>query len=297
MSSKDTILTKERQRAIAEAQDRRSFVKRNYIIYVFALIALVAGSVLSAATEGWHIYFRVDNIVITGLLIALIEGASIGMGGSAINDIKAGVFSGSNADLALFALKTAIYLGATYYSVTLTLEGASQYAYSQQKEVAPPTLIDKDSIAMAYDTTLLAINNSISKMESTTYRGTITRTASANLQALYAQAEVERNRKEQALKEADKDNADIQADWAATVKEQQGYYKGFSGLGEIVKLAAMIFIAVYRKGRDNEFGIHKLESTLGVDIDGDGHVGRPITEPEGGASYSLVTASTDSPPP
>jgi len=273
--AKDTIIKKEMQRALAEAEQRESFITSNYNIYMLALLFLVLGSIISAMTEGWHVHHRSGSLIITVIVVLAIELSSITMGTSAINDLKAGVLSSPLPHQVLFAVKLCIYIGVTYFSITLTIEGAPAYYYQQQAEREPPILISEDSIRQVYTDKMTALQVDIDAQRNTRWKGSITRDANKNLSGLYDSRTTITEDEKAAIAEAKAENAEIVAAWEAQTAENQGYVKAFAGLGEIIKIVSIIIIAVFKQGRDDELGIHTVERKLQIDIDGDGIIGTP----------------------
>lgn len=275
MSSKDTLLAREKQRAQEEADSMNSFTVKNYQVYIAAIFLLVMGTLVSGATEGWNIYRLTMNGFATAGGILLIEFISIHFGGSCINDIRFGIFSADKISQLIFVFKLMLYLGATTLSISLTLDGAPEFYAMHKQEKSPPLLINVDSIGAIYDGQIMAINENISSQESTTWKGSITRQANSNLAALYAERTTIADEKKSAIESAESTNTDIQKEWDQKLAREQSFVWGFAGLGEIIKIISLALVALFKEGRDHELGIHKLESTIGKDIDGDGIIGKP----------------------
>lgn len=275
MSSKDTLLAREKQRAQEEADSMNSFTVKNYQVYIAAIILLVMGTLVSGFTEGWNIYRLTMSGIGTVVGIGLIEFISIYFGGSVVNDIRFGIFSADKISKFIFGFKLVLYIGATYLSVSLTLDGAPEFYARLKEEKAPPLLLNIDSIAATYDQQLLAINDNISSQEDTKWKGSITRQANSNLSALYSERATIAEDRKAALALANAENNSIQKKWKEELEREQSFVWGFAGLGEIIKIISIILMALFKEGRDKELGIHKLETVLGLDIDGDGIIGKP----------------------
>lgn len=292
MLSKDTLIQREAQRAQEEAHNQSSFIKSKYNLYVLAQVMLIGGMIISAATEGWHLTNKFNSIAIAGVGVILIEAISIVMGNMVVNDIRGGIMSASSIAKSMFGFALILYIGATYFSISLTLDGAPDFYEYQRSQTAPPPQVSIDSINQVYAEALAEIDANIKAQENTTWKGNITSQANKNINSLLSSKQGKEAERLAALAEAKATNTTAQEEWEADLAEDQKIVVGFAGLGEVVKIFAIIFIALFKEGRNQELGIHAVERKLGVDIDGDGAIGKPTdaTRPPG---FYPATAGTE----
>lgn len=275
MSSKDSLKERQRQRATEEAEKNGSFIESNFSVYVVAIIILIAGCIVSALTEGWHINYKFNSIAIAFFGVGLIEFVSIYFGGGVVNAIRNGIMSQDSITKALFVAQLLLYLGGTYFSVSLTLSGAPDFYAVRQQNMAPPTLVDTDSIRVHYAAKYAEINQSIRALEATTWKGRIVERVQPSLDIKNQQLADLQTKETLDLNEAKKESAAIQGEWDQQLAEDQTLVMGGAGMGEVLKIVAIILIALFKEGRNKELGIHRVERMLGKDIDGDGHIGTP----------------------
>lgn len=275
MSSKDTLIHREAQRAKQEVQDMSSFIKSKYNLYVLAQVMLVGGMIISAATEGWHLENKFNSIALAVVGVLLIESISVIMGNMVVNDVRSGIMSAGNIAKSMFAFSLVLYFGATYFSVTLTLDGAPDFYEFQRAQTAPPSQMDKDSVNAYFQTEIAAIDADIAEQKGTRWKGTITTQANRNINQLIKMKQIKDQERKDALSYVEVFNQDEVKAWEADLADDQKIVMGFAGLGEIIKIFAIIFIALFKEGRNQELGIHAIERKLGVDIDGDGAIGTP----------------------
>lgn len=293
MSSKDTLLAKEKQRAQAEADHQKSFTVRNYSLYIVAILIMVIGGIISALTEGWHLQNKFGSIGIAIFGVGAIEFISIYFGGSVVQDIRNGIFSADGISKALFVFKLGLYVGATYFSISLTLDGAPDFYAFHKEQKAPPMQYSLDSVRQIYQAQTDSLRVSLRKLENTTWKGKIVTDVRPTIAMLNQQIIQVDQQKQAALEETKQENQLLQKEWDDTLKEDQKIVLGFAGLGEILKISAIILIALFKEGRDQELGIHKLESAIGIDLDGDGVIGTP--EKHRKIAYRMTPASSETP--
>jgi uncharacterized membrane protein len=266
MSNKNTLIAREKQRAQARAAENDSFIARNYWLWVIiAFVAYPLASMLSAFTEGSNVWFRISAtgaptllvVLVVGMLVILIEVLSYILGKGAIDDIQAGVFSRGPADIGMWAIKTVGFIAIMGFSVFLSVNGAPLLNEKLRKAYTPPevSFVSIDSINAAYNAQILPHQENISRMQRTTWKGSITRDASRSInksQALMAEIEARRTAD---LTAAQAENQRLRAEWLEETETNSSYAMGFAGLGELIKLFCLIFIGLYDQGLSEEAAI------------------------------------------
>jgi hypothetical protein len=275
MSRKDNLLIREKQRAQQEADHQKSFTVRNYSLYVVGIVIMILGGIISALTEGWNLNHKFGSLGLAVFGVGVIEFVSIYFGGGVVNDIRNGIFSADGISKAIFICKILLYAGATYFSISLTLEGAPDFYAERKQQKTPPTLLSEEGVKAEYAAKADSLRVSLRSLEATTWKGKIVTDVRPTIALLNTQL-VELSNKESADLDKVRDkNAVIQDDWDNKLSDDQDMVMMFAGLGEALKIASIILIALFKEGRDEELGIHKLERITGIDIDGDGMIGTP----------------------
>ena len=261
--SKNTVISKETQRAARKIAQRDSFIARNYGLWIMvAWVFYPLSSVFSALTEGGHVLLRMQTsmgggfapIAITGILVLIIEGLKYLLGKGAIDDIQAGVFSESGAHRAAFAVKVLGFIGVMAFSVTLSIQGAPELNRHLREQYQPVKAeeVSLDSINSQYDEALLPHRNNIATYEKTTWKGKIVSEARQMILAEQKAMETIEARRNEELALARNENRQINRDYLQRTEENGQWATGFAGLGEIVCLFCLIFIGIYDDGLARE---------------------------------------------
>lgn len=266
MSYKNNTYAREKQRAAADAERRDSFIGRNYWLWVMmAFIAYPLATLLSAFTECSHIYLRLKAtgapimlvIIVVVIIGFLIEMLCYTLGKGSVDDVQAGVFSGSGSDIAMFALKTCGFIAVLSFSIYLSVNGAPLLNEKLRQSYTPPeaSFISIDSINAYYQAELLPHQESIADMRKTTWKGSITRTANKSIIASQELMKGIESRRAADLQAARLKNEQILQEWEEATATNSSYAMGFAGLGEIIKLFCLIFIGIYDQGLSKEAAV------------------------------------------
>lgn len=266
MDNKDTYINAEMQRGKAKAENRDSFIASNYWLWVMvAFVAYPLASILSACTEGGHVFMRVHmtgapfilSLIFTLLIAGLIEMLSYFLGKGAVDDIQGGVFSKSTPHKAAFFIKLIGFLAIMGFSVFLSMSGAPLLNEQLRKSYTPPTadFISIDSIANYYDAKVALIRMDIEAAKKTTWKGSITSSAMKSIRRSQDQIEKIEEASQAAILAANTTNAGVQSDWMDETETNSSFAIGFAGLGEIIKLFCLLFIGIYDQGLSNEAAV------------------------------------------
>lgn len=261
--SKNTVISKETQRAVRKIAHRDSFIARNYGLWIMvAWVFYPLSAIFSALTEGGHVYLRMQTsmgsgfaaIAVTVILILIIEGLKYLLGKGAIDDIQAGVFSESGAYRAAFAVKVLGFIGVMAFSITLSIQGAPELNRHLRESSQPVQAkeVSLDSINQQYDQTILPHRDNIATYEQTTWKGKIVSEARQMILAEQKAIELIEARRSEELALAREENKQINAAYATRTTENGQWAMGFAGLGEVVCLFCLIFIGIYDDGLARE---------------------------------------------
>lgn len=260
--SKDTLITKEKQRVIEDQNSDQSFIGRNLFLKIFLMwILYPIASIYSGLTEGTHLFVRFDStfnsvaaaVLITILLIVAIEGGKYFFGTSFLQDIRKGVFSEARHYQIAFIFKGLGVLACFGFSLVLSIKGSPEVASFYKKQSSPIVLISTDSIHQVYDKKIAAqdtiINNASSKM---TWKGNITRGG----QKVISEAQITKNKLEDQrdveITKAEDKNALLISDYENNIAVTGKWYQGITGLGELLALLCLLFLGNYKSGAEDE---------------------------------------------
>lgn len=261
--SKNNHIQQELQRGQEKAANRDSFIAQNYWLWVvIAFIGYPLASLLSALTEGGHVYMRLDatgapfflTIGLTLIISSLIEIFSYFTGKGAVDDVQAGVFSKSGAAKAAFFVKVIAFISITAFSIYVSISGSALINEKLRSHYTPPSAsyVSTDSIGAYYDAKIALIRTDIEVAKTRTWRGKLTKDGSASIETSKEQIrELEAERKSE-IATAKADNAKTKTDWEAETATNSDYAMGFAGLGEVIKLFCLIFIGIYDQGLSEE---------------------------------------------
>lgn len=252
-----------------------SFTVRNHSIMIGAKIMLVAGIGASALTEGFQLLMSTGNWLFVILGVVIIEGLKLMMGKATLDNIQAGVFHENIIHIIFFFICLSGWTFAYYKSISLSLAGAPAIQRQWRTTKRPPTLLSEDSIRDVYNLRIEQINNDIAVQQKTTWKGSITAAANKNIDKLTVDRSIAYAELDRDILVARDSNAVINSKWELSTQKGEEQVFFFAGLGEAITLLCMFIVFMYDVARNKELGIHKLESRLRIDLDGDGHIGNP----------------------
>jgi hypothetical protein len=294
---KGKLISHQLRNARRRSDERQSFTHRNVYLWVFlAWVVYPCGVLLSGFTEGFFIHSLAARFSapvawgFTALAVLAIEGLIYFLGKTAIDDVQAGVFSGTLTERAMFALKALGFVACFALSVHLSLRGAPLFQEWHQRSADPVALRleDEGQIERAYADDKAVQLDIIAGARATTWRGSITRPAMASLRT--AQAELARI---DAAIAADRErvrqrNAAAVDAYEAEVAAGSRTAFSLAGLGQGVVLLCIILIGLYDQGVDREVGARtQVQAEPGNDSEP--AAVRPFGSP------SLAAASVSSP--
>lgn len=270
---KNKALALERQRAAERAQDRSGFTSRNYWLYVvIVFLALPICTGISIFTEGFNYYstwasalgmFRTPSALVFALFINLLV---IMLGKGVVDDIQDGVFSSKFYDKSMFVIKSLVFMGALYWSVTNSLAGAPHLRLYVQESHQPVALLltDPGTVNAEYEDRRQQQLDIIKSARNTTWKGNITAAAMKTLRA--AQAELSKLDAAIAADRAkiDEANALVTADYNAEVAEAQEGSVLIAGLGQLGQLICVLIIGLWNKGVEDEADIETEGAAAGA---------------------------------
>lgn len=270
---KNKALALERQRAAERAQDRSGFTNRNYWLYVvIVFLALPICTGISIFTEGFNYFstwasalgmFRTPSALVFALFINLLV---IMLGKGVVDDIQDGVFSSKFYDKSMFVIKSLVFMGALYWSVTNSLAGAPHLRLYVQESHQPVALLltDPGAVNAEYEDRRQQQLDIIKSARNTTWKGNITAAAMKTLRA--AQAELSKLDAAIAADRAkiDEANALVTADYNAEVAEAQEGSVLIAGLGQLGQLICVLIIGLWNKGVEDEADIETDGAAAGA---------------------------------
>jgi hypothetical protein len=262
--SKSTIIQNQTQRAAQMVERQNSFIQANYWLWVVvAYIFYPAASILSALTEGAHVVLNTTSALpfwlamfVAFLVIVLIEGTKFLCGKGLVDDIQADVFGIGGPRLSMFFVKVLGFIAAMTFSVILSLNVMPKLTKMYTNDVAPveSILIPLDSIEAKYNAEILPHQDAIDKLEQTTWKGKITRTANKSISASQGLIAGIEARKDAALQAAREENQQLKAEYLASMEEAGKYNTGFAGLAEAICAFCLLFIGLFDQGVKDEVG-------------------------------------------
>lgn len=218
-------------------------------------------SIYSALTEGTHLYVRFNStfnsiaaaIIISILLIVAIEGGKYFFGTSFLKDIRKGVFSEARHYQIAFIFKGLGVIACFGFSLLLSIKGSPEVASFYKKQTSPIVLTPIDSIHQVFDKKVSAQDDIIENASKTmTWKGNITRGG----QKVIAEAQVTKNKLEDQrnieIAKAEDKNANLTFSYEQNIAVTGNWYKGITGLGELLALLCLLFLGNYRSGAEEE---------------------------------------------
>lgn len=259
---KSKIINKEKQRAADKVAYADSFIARNYWLWVLvAFVAYPISSILSAMTEGGHVFLRLSAtgspiIAWTGtvLIVILIESLKYILGKGAVDDLQAGVFSSDRSFVAAFFVKALGFIAVMGFSIFLSVSGApdiNEYLRKQMKPVEAE-YVNLEDINSQFDNEALPFHNNIATYKKTTWKGKIVEDARKMIMKEQDQIAAIEARRSAALAAAMEENSRIRAEWEEQTAKNGNYMTGFAGLGEAICIFCLIFIGIYDDGLKKE---------------------------------------------
>lgn len=273
------------------------FTLRNFPIMRAAQILLVLGIIISSITEGFQLLNTTGSWLFAILGVIALESINLMAGHGTLSNLQAGVFYQKPIHVLFFFIVFFTWVGANYKSITLSLAGGPAIQRHYRTTAEPPTLLKEDSVRAVYLQRLTVIDEDIAAQKKTTWKGSITAQAQKNISQLNkerADVNAAMDRDILAIREQ---NGTISGEWEAKTQEGEKTIFFFAGMGEAIKISCMLIIFLFGMARNQELGIHKIETMLGVDLDGDGHTGTPPAEsqPKRAPGYHRVAAEDTNP--
>jgi len=261
MLNLEQIIKQEGQRASRREQHSRSFIARNFWLWVVvAYLVYPLASIFSALTEGGHIFLRAKAAlgeglapwIVTVILVLLIELLKFFLGKGAVDDLQANPFSQGGSTLAAFFVKALGFIGIMAFSITLSVQGAEVINNYMRKNYQPvsvdPSYVDENAIIARYEQELLPHRTNIQQYQNIRWKGTITVDARRMIRKEQDQVDKILAARDAELARVRANNDELKGEWKQETEANGNYAMGFAGVGEVICLLAIIFIGVYDDG-------------------------------------------------
>lgn len=284
--NKDSYIEKRIQVLLQEDQSRSgSFIARNYNIFLVSMFFLYPiAAIYSAITEGGNLYTRFEEqfssqsiaICLTVVLVLFIEAGSIFFGKSVADDLVLGVMGEKPSFQAMFAIKLCAYFAFFAFSSINSIQGAPQSTEYLSKKMAPPALLAVDSVETHYQKMVdAAALDAQQYFERRNWKGRIGGSDQKEYSRLLGMKTAMQDTLFAKVEAAKAENSAILAGWTTSLSSTQSWSLAFAWLGQGTMLLCLIIYIIYRPGERNEVR-EALEKFTGIDINGDGHVGKPV---------------------
>lgn len=241
---------------------KQSFIGRNfYLFYGFCVVYFLA-AIWSMATAGGNLYIRAVGmfgettiaLVLAGIGAFGLVGLQFLTGKGAVDDLQIRILSRNSegeykhglGDRALFFLKAIGFVGATFVSFTMSIDGAEAGNEYLRTERRAPKLEMEDT--RYFDEQLARIAANIETERGRKWQGVLVTDAARRIERYEKQAEAVRSERAKYLARIGEKNDAAWAKWQKQTEENTVRLQGYTGVGEIICIICVLFIGLYDDG-------------------------------------------------
>ena len=262
------ILNNELNKAAKKAGKDKSFIRRNFWVWVLvAYFIYPTATIFSAITEGGHIYSRAFETfahstaawLITIVLVVILESSKYLLK-FAVDDLQANVFTKGGAELFAFFVKAIWGLLALGISIFLSISGASKISGDWRKADQSNVVatVSLDSINTKYDARIAPYQAQVNSLRRNTWEGVMNPVSVRSMDRVNKIIEGIESERSQEIAKANSENTALIEEYKGATIDNQSYAQGFAGISEAIILLCIIFIGVY------DDGIKKEAKGLGI---------------------------------
>jgi hypothetical protein len=283
----------EEVKRVQESHGFKNFITQNYALKVaFTWVIYPIATILAMATSATHLWVNFETTIswaplaafLTFLLVVFLEVAKYFSADVVVDGIRTGIFSKPRPHQIAFIVSAILAVVAYTTSIYLDWKGAPIAAeyFKKMSDPVKAQYVSLDSINAVYDNRIAAEASVIGDAKKMTWKGKVIERGQKLINKAQDNKMLHEQQRAEAVAAAQAENAAILQEYEEKTANAGFWFQNLIGVGIFFQILSMIFVAIYNDGAKYE-----IERVLGLDLNGDGHIGAPSPPPaSGGTSYA-----------
>jgi len=278
---------------VKESHSFKNFITQNYALKVaFTWCIYPIATILAMATSATHLWVNFETTIswaplaafLTFLLVVFLEVAKYFSADVVVDGIRSGIFSKPRPHQIAFIVSAILAVVAYTTSIYLDWKGAPIAAeyFKKMSDPVKAQYVSLDSINAVYDNRIAAEASVIGDAKRMTWKGKVIERGQKLINKAQDNKMLHEQQRAEAVAAAQAENAAILQEYEEKTANAGFWFQNLIGVGIFFQILSMIFVAIYNDGAK-----YDIEKVLGLDLNGDGHIGAPSARPAGHTTYPI----------
>jgi len=278
---------------VKESHSFKNFITQNYALKVaFTWCIYPIATILAMATSATHLWVNFETTIswaplaafLTFLLVVFLEVAKYFSADVVVDGIRTGIFSKPRPHQIAFIVSAILAVVAYTTSIYLDWKGAPIAAeyFKKMSDPVKAQYVSLDSINAVYDNRIAAEASVIGDAKKMTWKGKVIERGQKLINKAQDNKMLHEQQRAEAVAAAQAENASILQEYEEKTANAGFWFQNLIGVGIFFQILSMIFVAIYNDGAK-----YDIEKVLGMDLNGDGHIGAPSARPAGHTTYPI----------